>query len=69
MDRCHGVSVPVDGSFADWLPSCSDCGQPVEWNDAVLMPTSTIGSDEEADGVGIVHVNGCDEAAAKTGKE
>ena len=46
--------VVVDSSWADTLPDCCVCGQPVPWGEALLMPCSTV-EDGDVDALGIVH--------------
>lgn len=58
--------VEVDCSWADELPKCIECGQDVQWLDAVLMPCSTI-EDGDVDTLGIIHRAGCPAAGASGG--
>jgi hypothetical protein len=54
--------VRVDPSWVDTVPTCIECGQDVQWVDAVLMPCSTV-EDGDIDTLGIVHGDGCPASA------
>lgn len=54
--------IEVDSSWADELPTCVECREPVPWLDALLMPCSTI-EDGDVDALGVVHRGGCPAAA------
>jgi hypothetical protein len=57
-DLCEGVRVEVDSSWADTLPPCCVCKRDVPWEQALLMPCSTV-EDGDVDCVGIIHRDGC----------
>ena len=56
----HEAAVAIDSSMADWVPDCHACHRPIaDWGEAVIVATSSIGPDDEADGIAAIHRRGC----------
>lgn len=60
-------TVLVDDSFADELVPCCVCREPVPWDNALLLPCSSV-EDGEVESVGLAH-RVCPDAALTQGGE
>ncbi len=53
-------AVPFDPSWAERRPLCHECGQPIDPNEATILPVGRNGLEDDNELVGVLaHARGC----------